>query len=158
MHTAAVSVYICCCSSSTASWVFFLGRWPRKPWWHHQWKHFPRNWLFVWGSLRSPVNSPHKGQWRGALIFSLICVWINDWVNNREAGDLRRYRAHYDVIVILRVSPCGPCRLHLTAQDGCPRAWYKGQFPCAGSPVIRHEFNHVPVLPFGLVYMLNIVF
>ena len=43
---------------------------------------------------------PHKGQWRGAWMFSLICVWINGWVNNREAGDLRRYRAHYDVIVM----------------------------------------------------------
>ena len=66
-----------------------------------KWKHFPRNWPFVWGIHRSPVNSPHKGQWRGALVFSLICVWMNDWVNNREAGDLRRYRAHYDVIVMI---------------------------------------------------------
>ena len=33
-------------------------------------------------------------------MFSLICVWINDWVNNGEAGDLRRYRIHYDVIVM----------------------------------------------------------
>ena len=33
-------------------------------------------------------------------MFSLISVWINDWVNNREADDLRRYRAHYDVIVM----------------------------------------------------------
>ena len=41
-----------------------------------------------------------KGQWRGALMFSLICVWINGWVNNREAGDLRRHRGHYDVIVM----------------------------------------------------------
>ena len=49
------------------------------------------------GIHRSPVNSPHKC---GALIFSLICVWINVWVNNRKAGDLRRYRAHYDVIVM----------------------------------------------------------
>ena len=64
-----------------------------------KWKHFPRYWPFVRGIHRSPVNSPHKGQWRGALIFSLICVWINDWVNNREAGDLRRYRTCYDVIV-----------------------------------------------------------
>ena len=48
----------------------------------------------------TPVNSPHKGQWRGALMFSFICVWIDGWVNNREAGDLRRYRAHYDVIVM----------------------------------------------------------
>ena len=65
-----------------------------------KWKHFPRNWPFVRGIHRSPVNSSHKGQWRGALMFSLICVWINDWVNNREAGALRRYRAHYDVIVM----------------------------------------------------------
>ena len=65
-----------------------------------KWKHFPRNWPFVRGIHRSPVNSPRKGQWRGALMFSLICIWINGWVNNREAGDLRRHRAHYDVIVI----------------------------------------------------------
>ena len=65
-----------------------------------KWKHFPRNWPFVRGIHRSPVNSPHKGQWRGALMFSLICVWIKDWVNNREAGDLRRHRGHYDVNVM----------------------------------------------------------
>ena len=45
-----------------------------------KWKHFPRNWPFVRGIHRSPVNFPHKGQWRGAFMFSLICVWINDWV------------------------------------------------------------------------------
>ena len=65
-----------------------------------KWKHFPRYWPFVRGIHRSPVNSPHKGQWRGALMFPLICVWINGWVNNREAGDLRRYRAHYHAIVM----------------------------------------------------------
>ena len=70
--------------------------------WHDdviKWKHFPRYWPFVRGIHRSLVNSPQKGQCRGALIFSLICAWINGWVNNREAGDLRRHRAHYDVIV-----------------------------------------------------------
>ena len=44
-----------------------------------------------------------KGQWRGALMFSLIlviCAWINSWVNNCEAGDLRCHHAHYDVIVM----------------------------------------------------------
>ena len=65
-----------------------------------KWKHFPRYWPFVRGIHRSPVNSSHKGQWRGALILSLICVWINDWVNNSEAGDLRRYCAHYNVTVM----------------------------------------------------------
>ena len=51
---------------------------------------------------RELVNSPHKGQsqWRGALMFSLICAWANSWVNNRDAGDLRRYCAHYDVTVM----------------------------------------------------------
>ena len=52
------------------------------------------------GNSPVPVNSPHKGQWRGALMFSLICVRINGWVNNREDGDLGRYRAHSDVIVM----------------------------------------------------------
>ena len=43
---------------------------------------------------------PHNGQWRGALMFPLICTWIKAWVNNHEAGDLRLHCAHYDVIVM----------------------------------------------------------
>ena len=58
-----------------------------------KWKYFPRYWPSVRGIHRSPVNSPHKGLWRGALMFSLIGAWINGW----ETGDLRRHRAHYDV-------------------------------------------------------------
>ena len=64
-----------------------------------KWKHFPRDWPFGRGIHRSPVNSPHKGQWRGALMFSFICAWINAWVNNR---DLRRHRVHYDVTVMFK--------------------------------------------------------
>ena len=69
-----------------------------------KWKHFPPYWSFVQGIHRSPVNSPNKGQWRGALMFSLIWAWINAWVNNHEAGDLRRHSAHYDVIVMSHIS------------------------------------------------------
>ena len=66
-----------------------------------KWKYFPHYWPFVQGIHRSPVNSPHKGQWRGVfMFFFFICAWINAWVSNREAGDLRRSRAHYDVIVM----------------------------------------------------------
>ena len=65
-----------------------------------KWKHFPRYWPFVRGIHRSSVNSPHKGQCRGALMFSLICTRINGWVNNGEAGDLRRHRAHHDINVM----------------------------------------------------------
>ena len=42
-------------------------------WWRHKMETFP-------------VNSPPKWQWRGALTFSLICTWINGWVNNRDTG------------------------------------------------------------------------
>ena len=66
-----------------------------------KWKHFPCYWPFVRGIHRSPVNSPQKGQWCRASMYSLICVWINGWVNNHEAGNLRRYHAHYDVIVMI---------------------------------------------------------
>ena len=64
-----------------------------------KWKHFSRYWPNVRGSHRSPVNSPYKGQWRGALMFSLMYAWTDSWENNGDAGDLRRHRAHYDVIV-----------------------------------------------------------
>ena len=67
-----------------------------------KWKHFPRYLPFVRGIHRSPVNSPHKGQWRGALIFPLIFVGINGWINNREACDLRRYCARYEFNVMQR--------------------------------------------------------
>ena len=60
-------------------------------------KHFPRHW---------PLDSPHEGQWRGALMFSLICAWINRWVNNGDVGDLRRHRTHYDVTVMRWPMPC----------------------------------------------------
>ena len=63
-----------------------------------KWKHFPRYWPLVRGIHRSPVNSTHKGQWRGSLMFLWSAPWINGWVNNRKAGDLRRNRIHHDVI------------------------------------------------------------
>ena len=62
-----------------------------------KWKHFPRYWPLVQGIHFSLVNSPHKGQWRGALMFSLIWIWTDGWVNNRDAGDLGCYRTHYDI-------------------------------------------------------------
>ena len=63
-----------------------------------KWKHFPHYWPFVQGIHQSPLNSPHKGQRCGTLIFSLI--WTNGWVNYWDASDLRCHRAHYDVTVM----------------------------------------------------------
>ena len=104
-----------------------------------KWKHFPCFCPFVRGIHRSPVNSPHKGQWRGTLMVSLICARINYWVNNREAGDLRRHRAHYDVIVTRHVNiwnvfvPCGNCEAgaaiikgnnHIIPHQSLKRWWF----------------------------------
>ena len=70
------------------------------PWWRHQMENAPRYWPIVQGNHRSPVNSPDKGQWRGAFMFSLICVWTKSWVNNGDASDLRRHRSNHDVIAM----------------------------------------------------------
>ena len=65
-----------------------------------KWKHLSRCRPFVRKIRRSSVNSPYKGQWREALMFSLICAWTKCWANNRDAGGLKRHRAHYDVTVV----------------------------------------------------------
>ena len=81
-------------------------------WWRHQMETFSALLFFVLVIHWSPVNSPHRGQWRGALMFSLICAWTNKWVNNRDAGGLRRHNSHYDVTVMYfqgsRGSPGSP--------------------------------------------------
>ena len=68
-----------------------------------KWKHFPRYWPFVRGIHQSPVNSTHKGQWRGALMASVICARTNGWANNRDSGDFKNHRAHYDVTMMITV-------------------------------------------------------
>ena len=99
-----------------------------------KWKHFARYWPFVRGIHRSPVNSPHKGQWRRALVFSLICPRINGWVNNGDAGDLRRHRAHYDVIEMFY------CLLHCGARLlGCN--WWLHISDRNGGKYLRCFFN-----------------
>ena len=81
------------CSSLVDSWG--------QSWWRRQMEIFSELLALCAGNSQWPVNSPHKGQWRRALMFSLICPWINGWVNNREAGDMRWHRVHYDVIVMI---------------------------------------------------------
>ena len=66
-----------------------------------KWRHFRCCWPFVRWFHLSPVNSPRKGQWRGAFVFSSICTWTNNWANSGDATDLRPYRVHYDVTVMI---------------------------------------------------------
>ena len=90
--------------------------------------------LAIWrGIHRSSVNSPHKGQWRGALVFSLICPWINGWVNNREAGDLIRHQTLYEVIVMTFIT----CTLSESIGDRSPHKSSVMQKAVPGHIVIR---------------------
>ena len=96
-----VFITLCvCCEGIHEDWMSCVTH-EDDTWWRHQMETFSAL-LPICAIHRSPVNSPHKGQWRGALMFSLICARINGWVNNSEAGDLRRHCAHYDVIVMSR--------------------------------------------------------
>ena len=70
-------------------------------WWRHQLETISAFLVLCAGNSPVPGEFPHTGQWRGALMFSLICARINGWVNNGEAGDLRGHWAHYDVIVMI---------------------------------------------------------
>ena len=80
------------------------------------WFHHRKGAVFALPVLcagNSPIIGEFHSQrpWRGALMFSLICAWINRWANNREAGDLRRHQAHYDVSVIIGDRHQGPLLL-----------------------------------------------
>ena len=121
------------CTVEVWEWIDYL-----TPWWRHRMEKFPRYWPFVRGIHRSPVNSQHKGQWRGALMFSLICTRINGWVNNGEAGDLRRYRAHYDVSVMPHFVMCVCLSMlrstltHVAKGDPRPLSWQ-------GTSILKHQ-------------------
>ena len=78
--------------------VFRLLRHPT--WWRHQMETFSALLAICAGNLTVPGAFPYKGQWRGALMLSLTCAWRKGWVNNRDAADLGRYRAHYDVTIM----------------------------------------------------------
>ena len=45
------------------------------------------------------TGHPHRDQWRGALMLSLICAQTNVWINNGDAGDSTHHSDHYDVTV-----------------------------------------------------------
>ena len=71
------------------------------------WKQFPRSPALCEGNPPVNTGSPHKGQWRRALKFPLICACSNGWANNRHAGDLRRHHARYNVTVMQCYITCG---------------------------------------------------
>ena len=79
-------------------WKFWLMMiWSR---WRHQMEIFSALLVICAGNSPVPAEFPAQRPVTRSFDVSLICVWINGWVNNREAGDLRRYHAHYDATVM----------------------------------------------------------
>ena len=141
--------------TNTLTW--WVGISAKIPWWRHQMETFSASLAFVRGIHRSLVNSPHKGQWRGALVFSLICAWINDWVNTREAADLICHLAHYDVIVmIITAMQKRKCHFDEFVNTGCPGSCQIDTFQCSQfydefHNLVSHEYS------WGLDYASRVV-
>ena len=81
-----------------------------KLWWRYQMETFPRYWPFVRGMHRSPLNYPHKGQWRGALKFSLICA-LNKQLSKQSWSwwfetPLRSLWRHYNAFMRITLNQC----------------------------------------------------
>ena len=99
MHLTGHPIVRSCCLQDGGSrqWEY------QTSWWRHQMETFSALLALCAGNSPVPGEFPHKGQWRGALMFSLICARINSWVNNRVAGDLKRHGGHCDVIIMIMV-------------------------------------------------------
>ena len=70
------------------------------PWWRHQMETFSALLVRCAGNSPVPGDFPAQRPVTRSFDVSLICAWINGWVNKRVAGDLRCHRGHYDVTVM----------------------------------------------------------
>ena len=95
-------------SKQSWGWWFFSKRLNN---WHASYgrTRLRKIWIWTFSALLAlrAGNSPVTGEFlserqvtRNFDVFFLSAPWINGWVNNREAGDLRRHSAHYDVIAM----------------------------------------------------------
>ena len=139
----------------------------------------------LWGESIDHRWIPSFGQWLGALVFYWIFAWINGSVNNRDAGDLRRHRSHYDVIVMIFLECSAPTDIHITMtlrrlkslvtrlfvakfakihiSDPLKAKWYPKQRACNAPPVdsrnkgsvMREGFPCHDVILYGYLCSLN---
>ena len=74
-----------------------------KKWGHHQMETFSALLALVRGIHRWIIFTKASDAELWWVFF--ICAWIDSFVNNRKAGDLRRHRVQYDVTVMTRWCP-----------------------------------------------------
>ena len=105
-------------------WLCATGPWT---WWRHQMETFFRVTGHLCGEFIVIGEFPAQRPVNRALMFSLICARINGWVNNSEAGDLRRHHAHYDVIVMRRNIALGCIRSKICVNGDVKCQWSVAQ-------------------------------
>ena len=109
----------------------------------------------LWRIHWSPVNSPHKGQWRAVLMFSFIHNWTNGWVISGDTGDLRRYCADYDVIVI-EIAMGAPVRENnCLTRPFCHPIRKNTQITLRFTTWLLHNWNLLILVGRCLVYMVR---
>ena len=133
-----------------------------KTWWRHQMEKLSASLAFVRGSHQSPVNSAYKGQWGGALMYPLICAWTKNWVNNLDAGDLRRNHAHYGVTVMSvhdfrTCIICSILRWLLKSQRECYKIAYELLSPKVLTTSIYIKFFNVWKINFCIEFQLYVL-
>ena len=121
------------------------------PCWCHQIETFSALLALCEGIYRSSMDSPHKGQWRGALMFCFICARTNGWANNRDAGDLR----HYDIIVMATIYSL----LDLSPARGHPSSDPFLECPNLSNRMKTRTHSHAVPVPFARIdYLKHSIF
>ena len=139
------------CRISIANW----GGWAVRFLVHDvmKWQHFPCYWPFVRGIHWLPVNAPHKSQWCGTFMFSLICTWINGWVNSGETGDLGCHHTHYH-FTVMWWAPSVKRKDH----HGVSSGWSSTLFN-SNTGLSSAQYEQIPIIfgvwPFGLLFSVN---
>ena len=127
-----------------------------QSWWRHQLEIFSGLWAFLRGIHRSPVNCPHKYPQCG---FFKFCDWTNDWANNRDAVDLRRHHAHYDVTVMFNGNSCMfiqkmvvnhylQCFRHLVRRRDWSTAWARDKMAAILQMLFSNSFSRLKIMAF----------
>ena len=137
-----------------ASWLCFMSETSGRPsvsrgirsiaWWRHQMDTLSASLAIYAGN--SPVTGefPAQRPVTRSLMFSLICAWINGWVNNNETCDLRRHRAHYDVIVVVNHDLRSTPRIKMPAVK-ISKLWFIFALRWLACPcdMILHDFSPI---------------
>ena len=120
-------------------------------WWRHQMEPFFMLLALCVGNPPVIGGFPSQSQWCEALMFSLICAWINGWANNLNASDLRHHHLHYDITVMFTWLRTGHPQNHGVSHGPILIVWLSMGCTLLGVTVLpnypdtNHIYLHCPI-------------